>query len=144
MVKLAQDREISKMTVSTAMRQDLHMKSCMRKHCNILTICSQTIQAERSPRLLCHLKHGSGDVRIFVDEKKFMVDEVANRQNSRVMAYGPFQAPSARHSKNLASIMVVGAVTRDGKLMPPRFIEAGLKNQHSRVPQILRRFVALD
>ena len=40
------------------------------------------IRKERSHLLLNHLKHKGGTVRIFVDEKKLVVDEVANRRNS--------------------------------------------------------------
>lgn len=52
------------------------------KHYNILITGSETIQAERNLELLCHRRHCGGDVRIYADEKKFMIGEVANRQNA--------------------------------------------------------------
>ncbi|CAI9739055.1 Hypothetical predicted protein [Octopus vulgaris] len=90
------------------------MKPYVRRHRNILTNRLKAIQAERSTELLNHLKHrGSRDVHIFVDEKKFMADGVANRQNSRVIAYDLSQVPSAMHSRNPTSIIVFGAVANE-------------------------------
>jgi hypothetical protein len=103
------------------------MKSYVRRHRNILTPQAKAIRAERCPRLLNHLKHKGGEVRVFVDEKKFVVDEVSNRRNARVIAENPSQVPVVMHSKNPASVMVFGAVASDGRVMPPHFIEAGLK-----------------
>ena len=63
----------------------------------------------------------------FVDEKKFIVDEVANHQNTQVIAYDPSDVFPVMQSKNPASVMVFAAVASDGRVMPPHFIEAGLK-----------------
>ena len=32
-------------------------------------------------------------VRVFVDEKKFVVDEVANKQNTLIIAFDPLEVP---------------------------------------------------
>lgn len=47
--------------------------------------------------------------------------------------YNPFQVPSALHSKNPASIKV----TRVGKLIPPHFLEVGLKINRAEYLKIL-------
>ncbi|KAF2352619.1 hypothetical protein FHG87_016621 [Trinorchestia longiramus] len=79
-----------------------------------------------------------GHVRVFVDEKKFVVDEVANRRNTRVVAYDPSEVPPVMQSKNPASVMVFAAVASDGKVMPPHFIEAGLKINTAEYLKILK------
>lgn len=94
LAKLSEDWGISKMTVSRVMRQDFYMRSYLRRHRDILIDRCKVIQAERSPKQIGHLKSRGGDARIFVNEKKFMTVEVANGQNSRVVAYGSFQVPS--------------------------------------------------
>ena len=40
----------------------------------------RALRAERCPKLLNHLKHKEGHVRVFVDEKRFVVNEFANKQ----------------------------------------------------------------
>lgn len=127
MASLAKKRNVTKMTISKAVRKDLGMKSFCRRRRNILTAKSRAIRNERSLLLLNHLKHRGGDVRIFVDEKKFVVDEVSNRRNSRCIAKDSSCVPPVMESKFPASVMVFGAVASDGKVMPPHFIEAGLK-----------------
>ena len=64
-------------------------------------------------------------LRCFVDGKKFVVDEVVNKQNTRIIAFDPSEVTPVMHSKNPASVMVFAAVASDGKVMPPHFIEAG-------------------
>ena len=103
------------------------MKSYVRRVRNLLTTRSRALRAERCPKHLNHLKHKGEHARVFVDEKKVVVDEVANRQNTRVVAFDPSEVPPVIKSKNLASVMVFGVVASDGKVMPPHFIEAGLK-----------------
>ena len=78
-----------------------------------------------------------GYVRVFV-EKNFVVDEVANRQNTRVIAFDPSEVPPVIQSKNPASVMVSVAVKSDGKVMPPHFIESGLKINTSEYLKILK------
>ena len=46
---------------------------------NLFTDRSRAIRVESCPKLLNHIKNKEGRVRIFVDKKKFIVDEVANR-----------------------------------------------------------------
>ena len=77
---LARDRHVSKSTISRAIREDLGMRSYVRKRLNLLTERAKEIRRERTPKVLNLLKHRGGNVRVFLDEKKFVVDEVANRR----------------------------------------------------------------
>ena len=125
MRKLARDRRVSKSTISRAVKENLGMRSYSRKRQNLLTERLKALRKERVPMVLNQLKNHGGDVRVFVDEKKFVVDEVANRRNSRVIASNPGDVPPVMISKNPASVMVFGAVASDGRVMPPHFIPAG-------------------
>ena len=138
MSKLAKKRGVSRKTVARAVKLDLGMKSYVRRRRSILTDRSRAIRAERSPKLLSHLRHKGGQVRIFVDEKKFIVDEVPNRHNARIIALSPADVPPVMQSKNPASVMVFGAMASDGRMMPPHFIEAGLKINTAEYMKILQ------
>ena len=138
MAKLAKNRSMSRRTVARAVKLYLGMKSYVRRRRSILTERSRAIRAERSPKLLSHLRHKGGKVRIFVDEKKFVVDEVSNRHNARVIAQDPSKVPPVMQSKNPASVMVFGAMAGDGRVMPPHFIEAGLKINTTEYMKILQ------
>ena len=138
MATLAKKRNMFKMMIYNAVRKDLMMKSFSRQCQNILTERSMKIRKERSHLLLNHLKHKGGSVRIFVDEKKFMVDEVANCRNSWFIAKDPSCVPPVMRSKHPASVMVFGVVASDGKVMPPHFIDAGLKINTAEYLKILK------
>ena len=62
------------------------MKPLCRKNRNILITKSKVILKEISPLLLYPLKQYGGDYFIFVEAKKFELDEVSNRRNSIVIA----------------------------------------------------------
>jgi len=138
MMKLAMKRNVSPKTIANANKNDLGMKSYARRQRNILTAKTTAIRRERCPKLLSHLKNTGGDIRIFVDEKKFVVDEVANRRNSRVIALNLSEVPPVMKSKHPASSMVFGAVASDGRVMPPHFIKAGLKINTEEYLKILK------
>lgn len=142
MTKLAKNRSVSVSTVSRAVKYDLGMKSYKRRRRHLLTKKAKDIRAERCPKLLSFLKHkGASKVVVFVDEKKFVVDAEVNRQNSRVIAVDPSEVPAVFHTKNPASVMVFGAVASDGSVMPPHFIEAGLKVNTEVYLEILERIL---
>ena len=86
------------------------MKSFTRKRRSLLTERARAIRRERAPKVLNHLKHLRSDVRAFVDEKTFIVEEVTNRRNSRAVAYRPDDVAPVMKGKNPASVMVFGAV----------------------------------
>ena len=85
-----------------------------------------------------YLKHKGEHVRVFVYEKKFVVDEVANCQNTRAIAYDPSEVPPVMQSRNPASVMAFAAVASDGKVMLSHFIESGLKINTEKYLKILK------
>ena len=133
MSELAQKRSVSRSTISKA----VGMKLYVRRVRNLLTTGSRALRGERCAKLLNHLNHKGGHVRVLVDEKKFVVDEVANRQNTLVIAFDPSEVPPVMQSKNPTSVMVFAAVVSDGKVMPPHFIKAGLKINRAEYLKIL-------
>ena len=135
--KLAKKCNVSHRTISRTVNEDLGMSSYIRKCRNLLTARSRAIRVKRCLKLLNHLKNKGGHVRIFVDGKKFIVDEVSNHQNTRVIAYDPSDVCPVMQSKNPASVMVFAAVASDGRVMPPHFIEAGLKINTAKYLNIL-------
>ena len=126
MSKLAKRYNINHKTISRAFNEYLGTNSYM-KCCNLLTACSRAVRVERCPKLLNHLKNKGGHVHIFVDEKKFIVGEVANHQNTQVIACYPSEVPPVMQSRNPASVIIFAAVENDGKMIPPHFIKGGLK-----------------
>ena len=126
MKNIARTRHVSKSTISRAVREDIGMKSFTRKRRSLLTERARAKRSERAPKVLNLLKHLGSDVRDFVDEKKVIAEEVANRRNSRATAYSPDDVAPARKGKYSASVMVFGAVASVGRIMPPNFIPAGV------------------
>ncbi len=62
------------------------------------------------------------------DEINFVADPVANRRNRRIIAKkSNVEKQTVYETKYPASVMVFGPVESDGKVMPPIFIEAGLR-----------------
>ena len=129
------------MTISKATRVNLNINSYVRRRRNILTSHLKEITKERSTFLLNHLKNCGEVVQFFIVEKKFVVDELANRRNSRVIALNPFEVPPVMQSKNPASIIVFGGIASDDYVTPPHFIKVGLKINTVQYMKILERVV---
>ena len=68
-----------------------------------------------------------GSIPIFVDERYFIVNEIAKPQNSPVIARSPSHIPPVMQSKKLVSAIVFALAVGYGKVMPANFIEAGLE-----------------
>ena len=114
MVELTRKRNVSKVIISETVRNEIllqtvsqHLRSEIKNHCKT-----------KSTLLLHYSKHCGDHVRIFVDEKKFMVNEMTNRRNSKIIAYNPSDVPPVVQSKHPASVVVFVAVASDGKVMP--------------------------
>ena len=103
------------------------MRSYVRRRKALLTDKAKRLGRERAQLLLNHLKKLKGHVTVFVDEKNFTVDEAANRQNARFIATNPDGVSPVLRSKHPASVMAVGAVAGDGRVMSPHFVPAGLR-----------------
>jgi len=135
MTFLSKNRSVSISTESMAVKLNLNMKSYLRRRRYILT--TKAIRIERCPKLFSHLKHKeTSKIVVFVHEKKFIVDTVVNRHNARVIL------PSVFHTKNPASVMVFGAVVSDGSVMPPDFIDAGLKVNTAQYMALLKTILS--
>ena len=72
-MKLATKRNVCRKTIANAIKIDLGMKFYTRRQKNILTAKTTAIHRERCSKLLSHLKNHGSDIRIFVDEKKFVL-----------------------------------------------------------------------
>ena len=68
MSKLAQKRTVSRSTISRAVKEEICMKSYVRRVRNLLTTGSRVLRDERCPKFLSHWKHIGGHVCVFVDE----------------------------------------------------------------------------
>ena len=134
MTEQARKRNVSKVIISETVRNEIllqtvsqHLRSEIKNHCKT-----------RSTLLLHYLKHRGDHVRIFVDEKKFMADEMTNCRNSKIIAYNPSDVPPVVQSKHPASVVVFVAVASDGKVMPVHFIEACLRINTEKYLKILK------
>ena len=94
MTKLAKSRIMSKMTISKAVKKIWKWN----------LIAGKVIRIERKSLLLNNVKN-FGDVRIFVDEQKFVVNEKSNRRNSREIAKSCEDVPVGMESKHFASVV---------------------------------------
>jgi len=65
---------------------------------------------ERCTKLLSHLKNTGGNIRIFVDEMKFVVVAVACCRSSRMIAVNPAEVPSVMKSKHSDFSMIFDAL----------------------------------
>ncbi len=95
LTKLAKSQKESRMMIAIAVKDDLRMWSYVRRLRSLLTDHPRDV---RCPQLLSHLQHNLSIVRVFVEEKKFVVDEVSNRQNDRVLAFDPSKVPPVLQS----------------------------------------------
>ena len=98
----------------------------------LLSKLAQSRRVERCQRLLDWFGKNSEDRRprsvLYSDEKVFVVDAVLNRRNRRILApRANLQLQFAAKTKHPASTMVFGLISSDGNVMPPIFIEAGVK-----------------
>ena len=139
MEKMSKLRNVSKMTISKAVRKDLKMKSYCRQRRCILTAKSKANRIKRNPQFFNYLKNGEGDVRIFMNEKKFVGDKKTNRPNSRVIAKSHEELPAVMESQLPASIRVFfQQLQTNSKITPPHFIKAGTKSNTSEYVKILK------
>ena len=125
--KLARDGHVSSRTTRRAVNDNLAMRSFARRLRNPLTEKGKETRREQTPVLLNHLKRPGSHVKVFMDDNNFTVDEVASRQNTTIIATSPAEVPPVLESKHGAAVMVLGAVTGDGCVIPPQFVPAGLR-----------------
>ncbi len=65
---------------------------------------------------------------LWSDESNFVIDQIANTQNRRILApKADVNKQAVFRSKHPASVMVFGLFASDGNVMPPVFIPKGIK-----------------
>ena len=124
--KLAKDMSVSRRTVSKTVK-NLGMTSYVRRPRQLLTSVAKEKRFSRSKKLLGRLRHASGAVRIYSDEKNWTVDQARNAQNDRYIAYTAKDVPPINRTKHPAAAMMLGVVSSDGQRMPPFWFPCGLK-----------------
>ena len=105
MNNLARVCHVSKSTISRAVREDLGVKSFTRKRRSLLTERARAIRRERAPKVLDLLKNLGSDVRVFVDEKKVIAEEVTD-------------SPTAGTPGLSSTALMTWLLRRKGKIQP--------------------------
>ena len=73
-------------------------------------------------------RRGSKRVVLWSDEKLFVVDQVVNRRNRRVVIKNAnVNKQAAMKTKHPSSVMVFGLIASNGRVMPPFFVESGVR-----------------
>lgn len=118
---LAKKRNVSRMTVSRAVRDDLKLKSYKLYKRHILTEKMRATRFRNGTKLLNDLKSNGGRLVFFSDEKNWTVDRTYNVQNDRHLAPDRSSVPHVFKTKFPASIMTLGVICSNGSIMPPVF-----------------------
>ena len=144
--KMAKEVGVGKSTMCRIVKEDLHATSRAITTRQLVNKESRSKRAARARDLLNTIKHESGRIIIFSDEKLFHVDRVFNRRNSRYISTKKSEDvdENIKHvftTKHPAKVMVLGVVASDGQKCPPIFID-----QHERITadiytSLLRKYV---
>ena len=119
---------LSTRTLRRAVHEDLGMKSFTIQVKQLLTEEMKEKRLTIGKRLLSSLKHETkGKMKVFSDEKMFTVDWKPNRRNDRYICSDISEVPVAMRTKHPVGVMVLGAVTSAGHVMPPHFFGPGEK-----------------
>ncbi len=126
--KLARDHQVAEKSMREIVKEDLGMKSLVKRRIQQLTPVQMQKRVERGTKIINFLKSKeAGKVLVFSDEKDFHVDKHVNRRNSRYIAESPDAvAPEVRYvgaSKFPAKAMMLGYVGSDGTVFPPIWIK---------------------
>lgn len=126
---IARDLHVSEHCVRNCMMEDIRYKSYKMRKGQLLTEKMKENRLKKSIRLLNKLKSPlePGMVWIFSDEKNFCQDQLHNSQNNRWLAVCPKDVPRVMKTKFPATVMVFGAITSEGDVMPPHIFPQGLK-----------------
>lgn len=141
--RLAKDHDVSRKTISNCVK-DLSLRSRVVPVKHLITNSCQKKRLERCHKILNILKHpmrGLDRIILFSDEKLFTVDSSTNRRNDRYLATSKRSDIVRFRTKHPARVMVFGLVASDGKVMPPVFIDAGLKVNTEEYIKILANHV---
>jgi len=125
--KMAKDLGVSTTSMHRIVNEDIGATSRAITSTHLITEDSRKKRLCRAKLLLNDVKHSSGRVILFSDEKLFCVDRVLNRRNNRYISVKPAEdvPDHVKHvskTKNPAKVMVLGVVASNGKKCPPVFI----------------------
>ena len=131
--KVSRELGISRRTGERLLKEDLKCKSL-----KIREVPSVGTSADKrmlhTARLLNWIKNSnhSNKVRIFSDEKLFVIDAKFHRQNDRYLTKVPVKMvePQVKYNsicKHPAKVMVLGIVASDGKKCPVIFIDQDVR-----------------
>lgn len=118
---LAKKRSVHRSTISRAIKTNLGYTSYKKTKKHILTAKMRAIRLSRSRKLLNQLKASRRPITFFSDEKKWIVDMAHNNQNDRFLATSKEDVPVVQRTKFPASVMTLGVIGSNGKVMPPVF-----------------------
>jgi transposase len=125
MRKLVAELQVDPKTVRKAVHQDLGLKLYVRTPRHLLTDSMKARRLERARKVMGYIRRHGSTVRIFSDEKIFVVDAVINRRNGQCLAKSKDNVAGTFRTKHPAQVMVFGVVASDGKRMPPFFFKPG-------------------
>jgi hypothetical protein len=77
--------------------------------------------------ILKWLKNSKLTVHIFSNKKVWIVDQAYNHRNDRYLSREASEVNPVARTKHLASVMMLGVVGSDRKVMVPYFFNVGLK-----------------
>ncbi len=130
MTSVAEKFHVNQSTISRVVKA-ANGKSLVRQKKPMLTKKMQQNRFNRAKILLNNLKSAEkGRVIFFSDEKTFTVDPVFNRRNDRYIRIGKSAVQSCRYvstTKHPASVMMLGIIGSNGKVMPPIWFETGYR-----------------
>ena len=143
--KVSRKLKISRRSGERLIKQDLSSSS--RKIRDVPSVGNSVARRiERTRGLLNFVKNSEHcqKVRIFSDEKLFVVDQVVNRQNDRYITDLPIKLvdPGIKFnsvSKHPAKVMVLGILASDGRRCPLIFIHENEKITSEVYQKLLRR-----
>ncbi len=109
---------------STAVHDDLSLKSYTRTPRHLITECMKARRWERCNKVLRYIKNHGSTVKIFSDEKIFTVDAVLNSRNDRYLAESIADVICTFRTKHPAKVMILSVVASDGN---PNLLQAWIK-----------------
>lgn len=117
---------VSYSTVWRIVHEDLFYKSYVLKRAQKLAPGTISSRLDRAKKLLNILKKKLGLI-FFSDEKTFPVKQKVNRRNSRWLCSDADDVPVVEHGHHPESILVLGVISSEGDVMPPLFIQRGVR-----------------
>ncbi|XP_014484223.1 PREDICTED: uncharacterized protein LOC106749367 [Dinoponera quadriceps] len=115
--------QVSECTIRRIIHEDLQYNSYAMHRGQFMSAQTREQRFIGAQQLLNKLKHPeiSDMLWSFSDEKNFDQDQKINRRNDRWLCADPSDVPRVMHTKFPATVIVLGAVSNKGYVMPPHF-----------------------